>query len=103
MLAYHFFSVAFYSIYILFVHGVPPQQGQPSKAPGVLEWPYTTYLAFRVVSYFFLSYRSADKLKLPVLHRLCGLFAAHLDRNPALGYKAVRLPLRLCRGRIDLQ
>ena len=50
MLAYHFFSVAFYSIYILFAYGVPPTQGQKSRAPSPLEWPYTTYLAFRVVS-----------------------------------------------------
>lgn len=54
LLAYHFFSVAFYSIYILFKYGVPPPPGQVSKAPGVLEWPYTTYLAFRVVSPPFL-------------------------------------------------
>lgn len=49
LLAYHFFSVALYSIYILFTSGVPPPPGQKGRAPRIHEYPYTAYLAFRVV------------------------------------------------------
>jgi hypothetical protein len=52
LLAYHFFSVALYSIYILFTSGVPPMPGQKAHVPRVHEYPYTMYLAFRVVSLF---------------------------------------------------
>jgi hypothetical protein len=50
LLAYHFFSVALYSIYILFTSGVPPMPGQKAHVPRIHEYPYTMYLAFRVVS-----------------------------------------------------
>lgn len=53
LLAYHFFSVALYSIYILFTSGVPPMPGQKAHVPRIHEYPYTMYLAFRVVSSFF--------------------------------------------------
>jgi hypothetical protein len=52
LLAYHFFSVALYSIYILFTSGVPPMPGQKAHVPRIHEYPYTMYLAFRVVSPF---------------------------------------------------
>lgn len=52
LLAYHFFSVALYSIYILFTSGVPPLPGQEAHVPRIYEYPYTCYLAFRVVSSF---------------------------------------------------
>jgi hypothetical protein len=52
LLAYHFFSVALYSIYILFTSGVPPMPGQKAHVPRIHEYPYTMYLAFRVVSSF---------------------------------------------------
>jgi hypothetical protein len=54
LLAYHFFSVALYSIYILFTSGVPPMPGQKAHVPSIHEYPYTMYLAFRVVSPPFL-------------------------------------------------
>jgi len=50
LLAYHFFSVALYSIYILFTSGVPPMPGQKAHVPRLHEYPHTMYLAFRVVS-----------------------------------------------------
>jgi hypothetical protein len=56
LLAYHFFSVALYSIYILFTSGVPPMPGQKAHVPRIHEYPYTMYLAFRVVSLSFQSY-----------------------------------------------
>jgi len=52
LLAYHFFSVALYSIYILFTSGVPTSPGQKPHVPRIHEYPYTAYLAFRVVSLF---------------------------------------------------
>jgi squalene monooxygenase len=67
LLAYHFFSVALYSIYILFTSGVPPLPGQKAHVPRVYEYPYTTYLAFRVVSHFSLYFgdrRGARRKKL---------------------------------------
>ena len=54
LLAYHFFSVALYSIYILFTSGVPTSPGQQPHVPRIHEYPYTAYLAFRVVSLFFI-------------------------------------------------
>lgn len=39
MLFYHFFSVAFYSIYILFTTGRPPAHGEKAVKPSIADIP----------------------------------------------------------------
>jgi squalene monooxygenase len=48
ILFYHFFSVAFYSIYILFSQGVPAPKGQVRVAPSWLEVPGLFLFSFKV-------------------------------------------------------
>ena len=49
MLVYHFFCVAFYSIWILFTKGLPPKSGVEQKKPGLGDVPGLTLLSFKVV------------------------------------------------------
>lgn len=59
LLAYHFFSVAFYSIYVMFAHAQPvaPEAAttqnvsakQVLAVPGVLQYPALCVKALRVV------------------------------------------------------
>ena len=49
-LFYHFFVVAFYSIWILFTDGMPPRIGQKAVKPSVVDYPYLAYFSVRVVS-----------------------------------------------------
>jgi squalene monooxygenase len=50
MLFYHFFCVAFYSIWILFTQGLPPKAGTVQKKPGFGDVPGLTVLSVKVVS-----------------------------------------------------
>ena len=49
MLFYHFFSVAFYSIYLLFTQGLPPSPGTTPRKPAMAEMPALVLLSGRVV------------------------------------------------------
>ncbi|KAH8921663.1 SE-domain-containing protein [Atractiella rhizophila] len=62
LLLYHFFYVAFYSIYILFVQPRPSPDGTGKKAPTVLEYPALAWLSVRV-------FYTAAMVILPVIWR----------------------------------
>jgi len=47
LLFYHFFAVAFYSIYLLFKRGPPSHGEEKSVAPGVLDYPSLMLLSVR--------------------------------------------------------
>lgn len=54
MLFYHFFCVAFYSIWILLTSGLPatPGKSKPKSQgkPGLLDTPFLMFMSLRVVS-----------------------------------------------------
>lgn len=50
LLFYHFFSVAFYSIYILLTQGMPPKPGSKAVVPSWAEVPGLLLFSVRVVS-----------------------------------------------------
>lgn len=78
LLFYHFFAVAFYSIYLLFKRGPPVDGEQTSGAPSVLEYPSLMWLSMRTVSRIVSDEEST--LILPVLDCLRRALARHMDR-----------------------
>lgn len=51
-LFYHFFNVAFYSIYLLLIHG-PPQRRTKGAAGAIVMFPLNLLLSFKVVRVLF--------------------------------------------------
>jgi hypothetical protein len=55
--------------------------GQKAHVPRIYEYPYTAYLAFRVVSFMLNIIRRGNAELMIVPYGMCGILTADLDGN----------------------
>ena len=89
MLFYHFFCVAFYSIWILLTSGLPatPGKSKPKTQgkPGLLDTPFLMFMSVRVVSCARGRPLAGSTSLMPVLDGVSCSPAGDMDRDTRVG------------------